>query len=260
MTRNEALSLFQLPLNTTAADIEAVYQDRFNNVTQQLRNAPTDALKAIFQKNMSELAQAYTVLTVGDTDNLPSTKPIALQETAALTSEQGANSTAADVATDSPRMAKQLESLKKQKTYFLAALIGFAAVLSYFVVQYFELKGLKPKAELYDKIEKKLFNRKFALKNAGKKSYEITAYHITYLDDEGNLADMEEGMKGEKYSFIFEPDRTFSITKVVGKNIVFDGKALSYTIILYETGINDALPKVFSGLCSDGNDTPLNPD
>jgi hypothetical protein len=259
MTRLEALNIFQLPSDATEAQIELVYQDRFNALQQQLRNAPTENLERAYLNNLNDLEEAQHTLKIANVTSFPSSKPIGENESTTLNQNQFINDEAENVPL-SPYLTKQLESLKKQKTYFLMALIGLASVLSYFVVQYFDLKGMKPKAEKYDVVEKKLLNRKFALKNQGKKAYEITAYHVTYLDDEGNLADMEEGMKGENFSFIFEPDKTFTITKVVGKNVVFDGKALSYAVILYEIGQTNAQAKVFSGLFNAGNDTPLNPD
>lgn len=258
MKRIEALAIFQLPTDATNSQIETIYQERFNNLQQQLRNSPTEFLKNKFQNNLDELERAYSVLKTIQIDNLPSAKPIALQEQGIATAPVGDKTV--EETKSSPRIVKELEDLKKQKTYFLIGLIGLAAILSFFVVQYFDSKDLKPNAEKYEKIQKKLLNRKFAIRNAGKKTYEIIAYHITYIDQEGNLSEMEEGMKGEKYSFILEPDRVFTLTKVVGKNIVFDGKALSYTIILYQAGVADAEPKVFSGIFSEGNDTPLNPD
>jgi hypothetical protein len=260
MTRIEALHIFQLTDESTDAQIELVYQDRFNNLHQQLRNSPTDALRIVYQNNLKALEDAYQMLKTMNVENFPSVRPIATNELNMTHSTQISNADNNESIPASSRLTKQLEDLKKQKTYFLVVLIGLASVLSYFVVQYFDLKAMKPKAEKFDVIEKKLLNRKFVLKNSGQKTYQIIAYNVTYLDDEGNLAEMEEGMKGENYSFIFEPGKTFTVTKVVGKNIVFDGKALSYTIILCETGVANAVPKVFSGLFNTVNETPLNPD
>ena len=80
MTRLEALTIFQLPANATEAQIETAYQDRFNNLQQQLRNSPSEFLKNKFQNNLNEWDEAYHALKTVPVAHLPSAKPIAVQD------------------------------------------------------------------------------------------------------------------------------------------------------------------------------------
>lgn len=259
MTRLEALHIFQLPNEATAAQIESVYQDRFNALQQQLRNAPTESLGRTYQNNLADLSEAYQTLKTANVASLPSTKPIAVSETATTAAAQTGETMHGETGAISPRLTQQLEKLKKQKTYFLVALIGLASVLSYFIVQYFDLKGLRPKAEKYDLVEKKLLNKKFSIKNFGKQAYTIVYYHIWYFDAEGNLKEKEDGTKNTTFQFRLEPDKTFTVTEVVGKDVVFEGKAVAYSIALQPDDPTKA-PQIFAGIFNDNADTPLNPD
>lgn len=259
MTRSEALYIFQLPTDATDSQIETAYQERFNNLQQQLRNSPTEFLQKKYQDNLKEVERAYTTLKSVSSDSLPSAKPIAQQEAMPTIAAQTGGIGVDETASASPRIAKQLEGLKKQKTYFLIALITMASIMSFFIVQYFDLKGLKPKAEKYELIEKKLLNKKFSIKNFGKQTYTIVYYHIWYFDGEGNLKEKEDGTKNSTFQFRFEPDRLFTITEVIGKDVVFEGKAIAYSIALQPDDTKKD-PQVFAGIFSDNADTPLNPD
>jgi hypothetical protein len=256
MTRTKALDVLQLPNSATEAEINYAYQEKYSALKIQLQNTP-DHLRQKFQNNLNELETAYQVLKQAD---LPATKPTIVAEPTDNSLQTPPSVSGGSNGNLSGRDAKKLADLEKQKTYFLIALIGLAAILSYFVVQYFTLKPLKEKADKYDKIEKSLLNKKLAIKNRGAQAYTVSCYHIWYFDTEGVLQEKERGFgANDTYAYRLEPDRTFSVSEIVGKDIVFDGKAIAYTIGLQSDDPNKGA-RLYSGIFTNDGETQLNPD
>ncbi len=259
MTHTAALDILQLPESANHAEIEARYRERFNTIQQQLRNAP-DHLKVTFQRNLSEVEQAYSVLLSDNTALLPSEKPV---EVAVNPKSDSQNPTSDTPSVSAPILNKpdaaRFEKLKKQQTYWLATVIGLAAILSFFAVQWFEKKNAldkaEPKAMRMDKLEKEWLNRKFSIRNGGSKPFKVLHYLVCYLNEDGVLKELEDNTEE-----VVEPNRTFSIQKTEGKKQVFDGKGIFYTVIVIPVNQSNAVPVSFSGLLKSEGDTPINAD
>src|SRR5688572_15404883 len=62
MTRKDALELLGLSADATAEEIGRQYAHHFSDYQIRLTNAPTPALKRLYQKNLAELEEAYALL------------------------------------------------------------------------------------------------------------------------------------------------------------------------------------------------------
>ena len=78
MTKDEAAQLLNVSVNASQAEIQAKFQDMFNEYQIRLTNAPTPNLKKIYQNNLQELNTALSVLSGKSSaavSDLPSSSP-----------------------------------------------------------------------------------------------------------------------------------------------------------------------------------------
>jgi hypothetical protein len=80
MTKQEALELLDLEENSSNEKIERSYKQLFSEYRLRLDNAPTPHLKALYQKNLKRLEEAYELLRVKEPENeildLPTVTPL----------------------------------------------------------------------------------------------------------------------------------------------------------------------------------------
>ena len=80
MTKQEALELLDLEENSSSEKIERSYKQLFSEYRLRLDNAPTAHLKALYQKNLKRLEEAYELLRVKEPENeildLPTATPL----------------------------------------------------------------------------------------------------------------------------------------------------------------------------------------
>ncbi len=258
MAENTVNPLEILGLNeqATPSEIQKRYQELYDDYNIRLTNAPTPALKKLYQKNLQEIEDAYSKLNIGkpshaDNSSLPSSRPTS------NVSHQEFNKN--EVTAGKNLKQEQAQSNQKNNkakppatkgislTIFVSVTAVLIALTTLAVMLYFQGKTevqemVKVQNENADLLKHRDFlkNGKMKIENQLNKEIAIAALRVTYLDEKNELV----RFVGNDVVYI-EPGKSVNFDQYKEGKLVWDGSVLSYGLIVYSI---DPISKV-----------PLNP-
>ncbi len=265
MNSSDAYIILGLNEGASPQEIEGKFQEIYSDYQIRLSNAPTPNLKKLYQKNLQELEEAYTLLTggVNSSSDLPSSTPQldVKRNTIAPPPSPAAPKIAAKQPSTASAPISSGDSKKGMVYGGLIALVGLGlAVL--FGLLYFqgkeeqEQERLKLEAEQEKQAEKlkraelleRIFHEeKFRIKNSGNYNLKILTVAATFMNDKDEL-EKSEFYSGE----VIEPGKTYDAMIVRGSRTIYDGDVISYALSFEYNGTRYTTGGVYSQDAKDG--------
>ena len=230
LTKQEAADLLGLMPDASEAEVRSKYNEMYNDYQLRLTNAPTPNLKKLYQKNLQELNDAFSVFlggaSPGNTD-LPSSEPVftAEEKQPVVSQAQQAqrNQTARNTG---PAKNAQVKTYKKPFSFLVTFCILLLALAAWLGVEFFQ--GMANQEELLTgrkKLEefKEFENGKFKIRNDGDAPLTVEWLIISYKDENGKLVKYEDVVAED-----IRPDANMEFRKLSGASILWDGSVISY--------------------------------
>lgn len=261
------LEILGLPESASTADIQKKYQELFDDYHIRLTNAPTPALKKLYQKNLQEIEDAYAMLHIGAINNtakesnvLPSSRPTAntvVAESSKSEVTAGRNfqqESSANRGSKSNNSSKQSQNKGISLNLFVGVSVVLIALTCLAIMLYFQGKTevdamVKVQNENADLLKHKSFlkNGKMKIENQLTKEIAIVGLRVTYLDEKNELA----RFVGDDIIYI-EPGKSANLDQYKNGKLIWDGSVLSYGLIVYSVDPASKIPlnpiQAYSGI------------
>ncbi len=266
--RQKSLEVLGLSENSSDTEIKKRYQELYEDYNIRLTNAPTPALKKLYQKNLQEIEDAYSAFKLEDNPKekthettLPSSRPSAAANTNESIHTRNQPEVRAGKNFNGPQANN--EQLNQKKTpsqggisvnIFIGVTVALLALATFGIMLYFqgkkEIEAMeKEQAENAELLQLKpvLKNGKLKIENQLTKEVAIVGLRVTYLNEKNVL----ERFVGEDIVYVL-PGKSVDLDYYKGGKLLWDGSVLSYGLIVYSIDPDTKIPlvpiHVYSGI------------
>lgn len=260
MEKETAYSILQLPSGATEAEVRNRYQQLYTQLQAKITHAPTEQLRATFNRNLARLEEAYQTLSEGlqRAQYYPATEPVeASMEPRPAWKEPPAGQGPAREGMEKEQGGKKNAS--KAPAWMPISMILLLALASLFAILWMQSRNeaatLKTKASRLEALEATFSNGNFVIENSGDSAFSIVAIDVWYLNDSLEITRYKKEGLDERV----EPRRSIEFEEWDGTNLQYGSKALFYEIGVRLDEIGPDILLAWPGFHNKAESIKLNP-